>query len=105
MNGRSRLSLGIVCAIFFFGGLWLRFHAAPPVPRRPSGPAPANAASLTSLDYSQGLYAAQLVKDSKELGVGETKPDDLSGVLPYDLAEPHAPLALDGQKIETRDLR
>jgi hypothetical protein len=103
-DGSFRLGVLAVCGLVFAGGLYLRFHGDVPMPKLPSGPAPASAASLRSLDFSVNVFRALVEKDAIDAGVPAPGADELEQLFPYDVAEPHRVLTAFGPALETRDL-
>jgi hypothetical protein len=103
-DGSFRLTALAVCGLVFAGGMYLRFHADVPMPKLPSGPAPASAATLRSLDFSVNVYRALVEKDAVEAGVPVPGTDELEQLFPYDVAEPRHLLTAFGAAFETRDL-
>src|SRR5262249_696017 len=91
-------------ALIFLGVLHFRFSSEPALPRRPGAPK-ITQVSLQKLDFDANVYRASLEKDSNDYGVPVTTPEGLSGLFPYDVAEPKTTLLPGGAPVETRDLR
>jgi hypothetical protein len=91
-----------ITALFFAGGMFLRFRNAPEVPPRPRPPAQgADIQAFRALDYSSNVFRAQVERDAASLAVPA---DPLTGVLEHHMEAPVHTLAA-GEALETRDLR